>query len=179
MRRFPALFAVIIALSVISARTIHGQAPAASTAVARLEARVLELEKRLANVEAQLARIGKVGAAPAIVIDAFSKIPEEFGMGAGCSYAKTRNGKPIFVDNSMSGDAAMVINGKIVKLAFLEQRQSSEGVTNIYKHSDFEVSVTTRSTKTGRESTSEEGHVTVKAKDGTVVKERIYGACGA
>jgi hypothetical protein len=178
MRRFPILIAVAV-ITLIFFKSLSAQAPTTATTVARLEARVAELEKRLASVETQLARLSKAGATSAIMIEAFDKIPDEFGMGAGCSYAKTRNGRPIFVDDSMSGNAAMMLNGKIVKLEFLDQRQSSEGTTNTYKNPQFEVSITTKSTKTGHESMSAEGYLTVKAKDGTVVKEKIYGACGA
>lgn len=177
MRRF-AIALVSAVITFLFAESLLSQT--SSTTTVQLETRVAKLEKRLASVEAQLARINKGGGGSAIVIDAFDKIPDEFGMGAGCSYAKTRNGRPVFVDSSVSGDAAMMINGKVVELQFLEQRQSSDGVMNIYKSNDFEVSMTTtKSTKTGHESMSGEGHVTVKAKDGTVVKQVVYGACGA
>lgn len=173
MRRLSLLpFVTVIAL--LFAASLFSQTPTTATKVAALEARVADLEKRLAKVERMLAP-----SMSAIVIGAFSKIPDEFGMGAGCSYAKTRNGRPVFVDDSVSGNAAMMINGNVVRLEFVDQRQSGDGVTNMYKSPDFEVSLTTKSTKTGHESMSTEGHVTVKAKDGAVVEERIYGACGA
>ncbi len=115
-----------------------------------------------------------------VTIGEFSQIPDEFAVGAGCSYSATRNGRPVFIED-MGGDAAMVLGGAIVRLKWMEQTQvTGGGVINIYRGSDFEISKSTTSTKIGHESASEEGYITVKSKNGSVViRERIYGSCGA
>ncbi len=163
-----------VVLSVLFTGASFGQ-----TTVGGLEARIAKLEKRLASVEAQLARISNAGTPPQVTIGTFNQIPDEFGIGAGCSYSTTRNGKPVFIED-MGGSAVMMLNGKTVKLKLSKQSKATGGgVTNIYASNDFEVSKTTTSIRTGPESTSEEGYITVKAKDGGVTKQRIYGDCGA
>lgn len=140
------------------ARNVEGLSEAPS-----IEAMISETDKELA-----------------VTIGEFSKIPDEFAVGAGCSYSKTRDGKPVFIED-MGGSAVMVLNGRIVRLKWVEQTQATgNGVTSIYAGSDFEISKSTTSAKTGNEGASEEGYITVKSKDGGApIKQRIYGACGA
>ena len=78
---------------------------------------------------------------------------------------------PIFIED-VGGNAVMKLNGKTVKLKWLEKR-------NIYFGESFEVSKNTQTISTGHESVEEEGYITVKSKDGGVTKEKIYGGCGA
>lgn len=128
------------------------------------------------NKRIQINGIGKVtvtdksSSAIIINIESFSKIPDEF-YGAGCSYSKTKNGNPVFIEDVM-GNAIMKLNGKIVKLKWLEDQ-------NIYVGESFEVSKNTQTISTGHESVEEEGYITIKSKDGGLAKEKIYGGCGA
>ena len=111
-----------------------------------------------------------VGAA-SIAIGSFGKIPDEF-MGAGCSYSRKAGGSPIFVESAMSGDAAMTLNGRIVKLAWMEKRK-------LYVGEAFEVSKDVKTVSTGHESVVEDGYLVVTAKDGGRTREAVHGGCGA
>jgi formylglycine-generating enzyme required for sulfatase activity len=126
------------------------------------------------------AMITKTNGALSVTIGEFNKIPDDFAVGAGCSYSKTRTGKPVFIED-MGGSAVMMLNGDTVRLKWVEQTQATEnGLTNIYTGDNFEVSKSTTTVETWHEGASEEGYITVKSKDGgAVTKERIYGACGA
>lgn len=170
----------LLALAMVFAAPLFGQSSTTKErTIAGLESRIARLEKRLASVEAQLANITAGATPPSVTVGTFNRIPDEFAMGAGCSYAKTPNGKPVFIED-MGGSAVMILNGRTVELTFLKQSDAGGGATtNVYTNSDFEVTKTTTSKKTGHESAEEEGHITVKAKGGGIARERIYGACGA
>lgn len=105
-----------------------------------------------------------------LTIGEFSKLPDQFAIGAGSLYSKTKNGKPVFVDD-VAGNAVMIINNKLVRLKWVEKR--------IYADETYNVSVETEIISSGHESTEEHGFIIIKSKDGSLLKLEVWGGFNA
>lgn len=117
-----------------------------------------------------------------LIVGSFTEIPSEID-GCSCNFSADstafNNRSYLFVDN-MQKTAFMKINGELVKLEeTTHQQKDSVNFFSSYKSGSLKVDVeATTGKKTGDESTSQFGTITIQQEDGQKLTKTFYGDCG-
>ena len=101
-----------------------------------------------------------------LTIQLFTDVPVAYSVSNGscfCSYSMTKNGSTVLDVDCATGAAVMKINNKFVKFKSVGQDSYSGG--------DYTLTINTKTVNSSDGWVGEEGHLTLKAKDGSTVNQ--------
>lgn len=117
----------------------------------------------------------------ATTIDRFRDFPDEIG-GCACYFSANKEdfieGNYIYAD-TYHDHAYISINGKMMQFTLKDQIDVTESYwMKIYTNKQYEATVESEESLKADDTWQQKGTISVKSRDGKVVKETIYGQCG-
>jgi len=117
----------------------------------------------------------------AIVIDRFKDFPEEID-GCACYFSTNKEdfikGSYIYAD-TYHNHAYISINGKMMQFTLKSYTDIVEGYwVKKYSNEEYDVTLDSEEVLQVDETWQQKGTMTIKSKDGKIIKETIYGECG-